>query len=132
MTEAFDPADDPRDKTKLVWIGIGILLAGMVITLWVSGRVQPNRTLVQAKHILVAFNPTDPSARSRALETITEVRAELIADPGSFGRLAEEYSDDPLSGRRGGYLGSSERGAYVPAFESFVWSAPIGALSCSL
>ena len=129
MTKAFDPADDPRDKTKLIWIGIGILLVGMVIALWVSGRVQPNRTIVQAKHILVAFDPSDPSARSRALETITQVRTELIADPGSFGRLSEEYSDDPQSGSRGGYLGSSERGSFVPAFESFVWSAPIGTLS---
>ena len=129
MTEVYDPADEPRDKTKLVWLGIGVLMVGMVIALWVSGRVQPNRTVVQAKHILVAFDPSDPLARSRALDTITDVREQLVANPGSFGRLAKEYSDDPLSGSRSGYLGTAERGAYVEAFENYVWSAPIGELS---
>lgn len=129
MTNEFDAADEPRDRTKLIWIGIGILLLGMVIALWSSGRVQSNRTYVQAKHILIAFEPESASDRMRALETITELRAQIVADEGSFGRLAKEYSDDVRSGSRGGHLGPVERGVYMPKFESYVWSAPIGVLS---
>jgi peptidyl-prolyl cis-trans isomerase SurA len=129
MTEAFDPTDEPRDWTKVLWIGIGILLIGMVTALWMSGRVQSNRTLVQAKHILISFNPGDAAERIRALETVTSVREQIVANPNSFERLAKEYSDDPGSGARGGYLGATERGSFVEKFEEFAWTAPIGELS---
>lgn len=129
MTEAFDPADEPRDWTKVLWIGVGVLMVGMVLALWMSGKVQSNRTMVQAKHILISFNPADAAERTRALETVTTVREQIVANPNSFERLAKEYSDDPLSGARGGYLGATERGSFVEKFEEYVWTAPVGELS---
>lgn len=129
MTNEFDAADEPRDRTKLIWLGIGILMVGMVIALWSSGRVETNRTMVQAKHILISYDRTSPSDRVRALETITDLRAEIVADESRFGGIAKEYSDDVRSGSRGGYLAPVERGVYVPKFEDYVWTAPIGAVS---
>lgn len=129
MTDEFDATEEPKDKTKLIWLGIGILMVGMVIALWSSGRVQSNRTMVQAKHILIAYDRTSPSDRVRALDTITDLREQIVADEGSFGGLAKEYSDDVRSGSRGGHLGPMERGLYVAKFEDYVWSAPIGTLS---
>jgi serine/threonine protein kinase len=69
----------------------------------------------------------DPAtlARAEALERALAVRREIL-DGADFGEVAERESADPGSARRGGDLGTIQRGQMVPAIEQAVWSQPIG------
>ncbi len=128
MAEKFDSAEEPKDRTMLVWIGIFVMLVGMVAALSIGGAVRPISSSVTVKHILVMVDRMDPAERARGLELITELRQRIV-DGESFEKLAREYSDDPGSKTRGGYLGEEGRGKYDKNFEEYVWFAPIGALS---
>lgn len=57
----------------------------------------------------------------RALTTITEIRAKIMAGE-KFEELAAIHSADPGSGRNGGDLGWAKRGTYVPEFEAAVYT----------
>src|SRR5256885_6669975 len=46
-----------------------------------------------------------------------------------FGQLARQYSEDPGSKARGGYLPATPRGQFVPAFDSAAWALAPGGLS---
>jgi hypothetical protein len=46
-----------------------------------------------------------------------------------FGQLARQYSEDPGSKTRGGYLPATPRGQFVPAFDSAAWALAPGGLS---
>ena len=46
-----------------------------------------------------------------------------------FGQLAARYSEDPGSKEKGGALGVSERGQFVPAFEDAAWQLSPGGVS---
>ena len=80
---------------------------------------------VLAKHILIQFDRNDPADRARAYELAQDVRRRIL-DGESFSRLAKQYSQDPLSARRGGGLGWGKKGEYEGAVEEYVWRAPIG------
>jgi parvulin-like peptidyl-prolyl isomerase len=120
--------EEPKDRTKLVWIGITCMFVLMVAALWLSGRQTSNMTMVGASHILIRYDASDPSDRQRALKLITELRDRILAGE-KFARLAKEHSDDPGSAAHGGYLGMSPRDTYVDEFEEYVWSAPMNQLS---
>ena len=47
----------------------------------------------------------------------------------SFSKLAETYSNDPGSAKKGGYLGTVSKGELADTMEKYVWSAPVGQLS---
>lgn len=77
----------------------------------------PPQTEVRARHILV--------------ESEDEAR-DLIAaleDGADFAELAEERSNDPGSGARGGDLGYFGRGMMVPEFEEAVFALEVGSYS---
>lgn len=122
------PDDEPRDYTKFLWIGVAVLVIIMLIAIAMSGRRDPTRSQVRARHILVQYVTGDAADRARALDLITGIRQDLV-DGADFGSLARDYSDDPGSAARGGDLGYHKRGIFDPPFEAFVWSAPIGELS---
>lgn len=122
------PENEPRDYTKFLWLGVAVLVVVMLVALALSGRKDPTRSQVRAKHILVGFRTGDAADRSRALDLITDLREDIV-NGADFGRIADDYSDDPGSAARGGDLGYHERGVFDPPFEAFVWSAPIGELS---
>lgn len=122
------PPEEPRDWTKYIWGGIVLLVILMIVIMWMAGHIKPKTSYVRAKHILIKFSPNDPADRQRALEFITELK-QRIAKGESFEKLAKDYSNDPASARRGGDLGYYGRGSFEPAFENYVWSAPIGQLS---
>lgn len=73
---------------------------------------------VRARHILVKDEAT---AR--------DLLAKVQADPGSFAALAKQYSIDTSNKDQGGELGWQGRGAFVPAFDQVVFSAPVGSFT---
>ncbi len=128
MSSKSDPMEEPKDRTRLIWLGVAGLFVALVIALVLLAQRRGDVTEVRAKHILVKCNAADPVDRARALELITDIR-KRIEQGESFGKLAKEYSDDEYSAARGGDLGYAPKNQYEAAFEDYVWSAPIGKLS---
>jgi len=122
------PVEEPKDRTKWIWIGVILLFIGMVVFFWMGRSPRPVVTSVRAKHILISFDANDPVDRGRAYERISELRKQILAGE-SFERLARANSDDTASARRGGDLGWAERDTYATQFEEYCWGAPIGELS---
>lgn len=127
---AIEPEDghEPRDYTKLIWGGILLVALLALAALAMSGAQTSTSTQVSARHILVKFDAADPAQRQRALDTVSKLRERIVAGE-AFEKLAKDYSDDPQSGARGGYLGWTDKGMFEKAFEDYVWTAPIGELS---
>ena len=120
--------EEPKDRTKIIWMGIIGMFVLMIVALWWSGQPSRNMTMVGASHILIRYDVQDPSDRQRALNHITDLR-ERILKGEKFSRLAKEHSDDPASAAAGGYLGMYPPDSFVKEFEEYVWSAPIDQLS---
>jgi parvulin-like peptidyl-prolyl isomerase len=123
-----EPLDEPKDRTKLVWMGVIVFFFLAVVALWVVNAKKADITQVRAKHILVKCKKNDPVDRARAFELINDLHARLLKGE-SFSKLARDYSDDEMSSARGGDLGYYPRNTFDPAFEEYVWSAPVGKLS---
>ncbi len=128
MNSEYREGEEPRDRTWLIWVGLGLVFCIMVGALAMQNRGKAERSVVRARHILIAFNKSDAVGKERALKQITELRTRIIGGE-SFSQIAMDYSQDPSSARRGGDLNYSERGAYADAFEVYCWTAPIGELS---
>jgi peptidyl-prolyl cis-trans isomerase SurA len=78
---------------------------------------RPSRGIINAEHIMVAFpeNAT-PNSIDSAHKKIMEIYAKLKAGE-KFEDLAEKYSDDRRSAKKGGDLGWFSNGQMVPEFE---------------
>lgn len=124
----FEAAEEPRDRTKFIWLAIFAVFAVMIGALWFTQRPSSAISQVRAKHILVAANMSDPTERQQALVRAKELRQRLL-DGADFESLAKEYSNDPQTSPRGGDLGYSKRGDYETAVEEYVWSAPLNEVS---
>lgn len=121
-------AEEPKDRTKWIWLGVVGLVIAMVALLWVLGRPDPKISMARARHILVQFDKSDPADRNRALNLCTDLRERLLRGE-RFETLAREFSNDPGSSRRGGDLGYYPKGTFAAEFEKYVWTAPEGQLS---
>ena len=82
-----------------------------------------------ARHILIklasgASAADDAAAKKKAEDVLAQVRAGK-----DFARLAEQYSDDPGSKRKGGDLGWSRKGMMVPAFDDVLFKLKPGQVS---
>ncbi len=132
MSSGFnEPAvleEEPRDRTKWIWLGVIVLVVLLVAVLGLRRRGAPPVSEVLVKHILISFNAADPADRDRARELAKEIRQRLL-DGERFSKLAKEHSNDPFSSKRGGNLGWSQRGSFADKFEEYVWSGPIGEIS---
>jgi len=120
--------EEPKDRTKWMWLGVLALFAILVVVLLLTHRRERDATEVRAKHILIKFNANDAVDRARALELITDLRTR-IGNGESFARLAKEFSNDGFSSPRGGDLGYYPKGDFEGEFERYVWIAPVGELS---
>ena len=130
MTQAFEEAPhEPRDYTRYVWGGVGLLVLAMLAFMLLKGETTPRRSEVQTKHILIRYDASDPADRARALELIQSIREQIVNGDATFEAMAQKYSDDPMSGPVGGFIGGSGRGDLHDKYEEFAWSAPIGELS---
>ncbi|MBX7254875.1 MAG: peptidyl-prolyl cis-trans isomerase [Candidatus Hydrogenedentes bacterium] len=120
--------EEPKDRTKLIWLGVIVVFIGMLVVIWSYGRLKPHHSVVRAKHILISSSVANPAEQARALELAQDLRKRILAGE-DFGKLAEKYSNDPQSASRGGDLGYVDKGTLTPGFEEYVWSAPVGQLS---
>ncbi|PPB79958.1 peptidyl-prolyl cis-trans isomerase C [Albidovulum inexpectatum] len=75
--------------------------------------------LWEVSHILIACDPRDAKASQAAHARAVELCAAVLADPGSFARVAARHSDCP-SRSSGGSLGQIRPGDTVPEFESIL------------
>lgn len=121
-------SEEPKDRTKWVWLGVVGLFLAMVLLMWAFNYSSSDVTRVRARHILIKFDANDPAERAQALDQVTRLREDLL-NGASFSKLAKEYSNDEYSSARGGDLGYYQKGVFEPAFEEYVWAAPIGELS---
>lgn len=128
MANEIEEVGEHRDYTKLIWGGIVVVALLLLGALAFSGSQGTSSTQVSLRHILVKFDAADPAQRQRALDTISSLRERILAGE-DFEKLAKEYSDDPQTGARGGYLGWTDKGVLEKSFEDYVWSAPLGELS---
>jgi peptidyl-prolyl cis-trans isomerase C len=70
------------------------------------------------KHILIAVDPkAQPADREKARQKAQDILKRLQAGE-DFGKLAQQYSDDPGSKTRGGDLGPIAKGQTAPQFEA--------------
>ncbi|MDH5675884.1 MAG: peptidylprolyl isomerase [Myxococcales bacterium] len=79
-------------------------------------------TKVHAAHILLRLNPKmDESERKAKLTQLQEVHSKLTSG-GDFAKLAEEFSEDRVTGKRGGDLGWLREGSIDPRFSTKVFA----------
>ena len=126
--ENNDIPEEPKDYTKHIWIGVFVVVLLMIGAIALQGGRIPTNSEVSTKHILVAFNKSDPADRARALKLIQEIRQRIVAGE-SFESLARQYSDDVGTAAQGGYIPPQPRGTFDENYDEFAWSAPIGELS---
>ncbi len=77
-------------------------------------KAQMTASQTRARHILLQTGPQ--LSEQQAVETLRDVRAELLAGKRDFAALAKAYSQDG-SAAGGGDLGWVDAGAFVPEFE---------------
>lgn len=82
---------------------------------------------VNISHILMLVKPSEDALNS-AYQKIQNIQ-EQLKNGADFGKLAEQYSDDKASARRGGDLGLISRGDFVPEFETVAFQLKDGELS---
>ncbi len=116
------------DFSRFLWVGVLLIFALLVGAMFLMREPAANFSQVQARHILIPTKSVDPAERQRSLELAQTVRSRVL-EGDSFEDLARQYSGDPGSASRGGYLGWSKRGLYSAAFEEYVWTGEIGAIS---
>ena len=82
---------------------------------------------VDISHILKLVKPSE-EAQKKAFDKISDILKQ-IQNGADFSKLAEKYSDDPASARRGGDLGMISRGDFVPEFEAAAYKLKDGEIS---
>jgi PPIC-type PPIASE domain len=83
------------------------------------------------QHILVRVPETAlPRVAQQKREEAERLLRQLTTQHGAnFTRVAGQYSEDPQSKARGGYLPATPRGQYVPTFDSAAWALAPGAMT---
>ena len=84
--------------------------------------------LFEARHILIAANPSDPAARQAARKRAEVIATALRSDPSAFAAMALAESVCP-SGKTGGNLGQIGPGQTVPEFEKALATLQVGEIS---
>lgn len=82
----------------------------------------------KVRHILVRAQKTDAAAVEKAKATAEQILADLKKG-ADFANTAKQKSEDPGSKTNGGLIDYFARGAMVPEFEAFAFSAKPGEMS---
>ncbi len=80
------------------------------------------------RYIVIDRTPTAQDTAD-ALARAQRIRAELAAPGAKFEEIAKRESVDSISGQQGGSLGKVTKGRTAPAFETALFSLPVGQLS---
>jgi len=112
----------PGDTSKPVKSASGFHLLQLVSSS--NDQVMVEQT--HARHILI--RPSSEVSDEQARETLLKLKQQ-IEDGKSFAELASEFSEDPGSKIKGGDLGWSGPGNFVPAFENVANSLSIEQIS---
>jgi peptidyl-prolyl cis-trans isomerase D len=83
----------------------------------------------KSRHILISVPEGADAKTDAAAKAKAEMVLKLLQAGGSWTDLAKKYSDDPGSKDSGGELGFAERGKMVPAFDSAIFTQPIGKIA---
>lgn len=83
---------------------------------------------VQARHILVRFEPGSEADRQTSMSRANEIR-QKVRDGADFADQAAAHSDCPSGKKARGNLGWISRGMTLPEFDRVVFSMKIGELS---
>jgi hypothetical protein len=83
------------------------------------------------QHILIKVPQSAvPMVEQQKRQEAERLQRQATAQRGAnFARLARQYSEDPGSKTRGGYLPATPRGQFVPAFDSAAWALPPGGMT---
>lgn len=84
---------------------------------------------VEISHILISMTPATPADIKKEFYNKAMEIAEKARAGEDFAALAEEYSDDPGSRTRGGYLGYVKGGRLIYPFETVAFSMNAGEIS---
>ena len=85
------------------------------------GTVRTKNTVVRASHILINQFGSDAKNKAEAMKIYKELKG-----GANFAQLAEKYSKDPGSAKKGGDLGWFGKGRMVPAFEKACFNGRVG------
>ncbi len=132
----YKTAKDKADVSRSVVRDVFYYQALRSAVLDVIGKdVSTEQLQVDARHILIAFNPDVPAdqaappatdeQKQAALDKANEVMAALQAGE-PFADLAKAVSNDTGSASQGGELGWSSPDKFVPEFKDAVLNAEIG------
>ncbi|RMF99853.1 MAG: hypothetical protein D6726_12300 [Nitrospirae bacterium] len=86
-------------------------------------------SMVRARHILIKVKSDASEDEKKAARKKAEEILSKIKNGEDFASLAEEYSDDPGSAKKGGDLGYFPRGRMVKPFEDAAFSLKPGEVS---
>ncbi len=122
-------AGEPRfDFSRWLWLGVFAVIALTLGGIMLFSQSDAVVSQVQVRHILIPFGSTDAAERQRAIDLAQTVRQRVL-DGESFDSLARQYSGDPGTASRGGYLGWSKKGVYSETFEEYIWNGEVGTIS---
>lgn len=83
---------------------------------------QPNPGQVRVSHILVRFDPEDPTQEENARRKISDIYAEIQKESTVWEDIVKTFSEDPATSERGGLLPFFGVGSMVPEFEMGAFS----------
>lgn len=83
---------------------------------------QPNPGQVRVSHILVRFDPQDPSQEENARRKIADIYTEIQKESTVWEDIVKTYSEDPATSQRGGTLPWFGVGNMIPEFEMAAFS----------
>lgn len=91
---------------------------------------QPNPGQVRVSHILVRFDPEDPTQEENARRKISDIYAEIQKESTIWEDIVKTFSEDPATSGRGGILPWFGVGNMIPEFEMAAFTlAEIGEVS---
>lgn len=83
---------------------------------------QPNPGQVRVSHILVRFDPNDPTQEENARRKIADIYAEIQKESTVWEDIVKTFSEDPATSQRGGILPWFGVGSMIPEFEMAAFS----------
>jgi peptidyl-prolyl cis-trans isomerase D len=100
------------------------------ISAWYTAHPDDYRHDGLAACRVVRFAKAASSADEKeVLDTLAQVRQDILAGKQDFATAARQYSDDTGSGARGGDLGTFDRNRMVPEFTKAAFALPVGQIS---